>query len=148
MFGNWKLEEWKSLFEILFYVVAIVSAFGAVITYWRNSAAERSRWLSALYEKFYERESLKQVRTQLDRNQENEEIQQLALQEKSEFTDYLNFFEYVVYLVESKQIRQKDMIALFGYYLECLKRHGRVRNYIGGPRNGYESLSKHFGLRT
>jgi hypothetical protein len=31
--------------------------------------------------------------------------------------------------------------ALFGYYLDCLNRHDRVKQYITNPENGYEGLT-------
>ena len=37
---------------------------------------------------------------------------------------------------------REEVRTLFGYYLECLGRHSRVRNYIDEPTNGYEELRK------
>lgn len=67
----------------------------------------------------------------------------LVIEEKAAFTDYLNFFEYVAFLKKSKQLRNRDVEALFDYYLKCLKRHDRVRTYI--DNNGYEHLSHLLG---
>jgi hypothetical protein len=136
------LEDWKNFFELLFYIVAIMSAGWAIITYRQNSRFERARWLSTLYDKFYEGETLKKVRRILDSPADSPEVNQLALQAEDDFTDYLNFFEYVLYLRESQQLRGPDVETLFGYYFECLKRHERVRSYIRDPANDYQTLRR------
>jgi hypothetical protein len=69
-----------------------------------------------------------------------------VLKQEARFTDYLNFFEYVAFLEGSRQLRVDDVRTLFGYYLGCLGRHSRVRNYIHDPANGYEELRKLMAL--
>jgi hypothetical protein len=92
----------------------------------------------ALYEKFYERENLKSVREILDSEPDSAGVQELVLKCPADFTDYLNFFEFVGFLNQKKQLAIDEIDALFDYYLKCLKRHGRVLKFI--EENGYEHL--------
>jgi hypothetical protein len=136
-----KLEDWKNLAELAFYVVAIASACAAVYTFRRNSALERTRWISSLYEKFYEGTALKRVREILDSSPSSDQIFALINRPGgSDFTDYLNFFEHIAYLQETKQVGKRDVEAIFDYYLRCLKRHPEVWEFITNPENGYEKL--------
>lgn len=74
-----------------------------------------------------------------------DDVNQLVADQNSEFTDYLNFFECIWFLKDSRQLRDSEVEHLFGYYLGCLKRHSSVRAYILGPQNGYEGLTKLIG---
>lgn len=82
------------------------------------------------------------MRTLLDVPADADQVSEVVIREESDFTDYLNFFEYVAILTKSEQLRDEDIEDLFGYYLNCLKRHERVRKYIDNPINGYEKLSQ------
>jgi hypothetical protein len=135
------LETLKTIIEIVYHIVAIIAALGALWVYRRNSRLERTRWASSLYEKFYENERYKKIRDALDVPADNDSVNALVIEEGSEFTDYLNFFELVAYLKKSKQLNDEDVEALFDYYLKCLNRHSRVRSYIDNPERGYENLS-------
>lgn len=63
-------------------------------------------------------------------------------QESAAFTDYLNFFELVSFLAETKQLSERDVLRLFDYYLKCLKRHPQVVDYIQSKDKGFEQLSR------
>ena len=139
--------SWKDLFESIYYVAATVAALGTLIAavfalfvYKRNSRLERARWAAQLYEKFYERDELKKIRDRLDCSANSEGVNQLVESEASEFTDYLNFFEFIALLKFSNQLRDSEVEALFGYYLDCLKKHKAVTAYI--EKSGYEGLAK------
>ncbi len=84
------------------------------------------------------REQLKKVRDSLDCEADQEQVNELVLRGQANFTDYLNFFEFVAFLGYKNQLTQEEIEDLFGYYLSCLKRHSRVRKYI--KENGYERL--------
>jgi hypothetical protein len=123
--------------------VAAVSVFVAVLTYRKNSALERARWLSSLYSKFYEALDLKRVRQTLDDSSPNSpQVRELIQQEDAGFTDYLNFFEFMAYLEVCGQLSRTDVAALFDYYLRVLSRHEDVREYVENDRNGYAYLKK------
>lgn len=80
--------------------------------------------------RFFEKSELKQVRDTLDCEADEEAVNALVTAEGAVWTDYLNFFELVAYLQESKQVAAQDVIALFEYYIGCLKRHRAVVMYI------------------
>src|SRR5262245_27781459 len=146
--------NWKIRVEILYMMAATISAVTtalaavfAAFVYRRNSTLERAKWASSLYEKFYEATTLKQMRDRLDCfNMDS--VSEIVIREESTFTDYLNFFEFIAFLKTSKQLNDSEIDALFGYYLDCLNRHDRVKQYISNPQNGYEGLSELLKSRT
>jgi hypothetical protein len=90
------LERLFANAQSIYYLMAAAGALAVVLTYRRNSVVERARWLSSLYTKFYEAPDLKRIRTTLDENPPNAApVQELVRTEDSDFTDYLNFFEFV-----------------------------------------------------
>ena len=56
------------------------------------------------------------------------------------FTDYLNFFEYAVYLEQTGQLTDEDLKALFGYYLDNITKVELVSGYVKRPETGFERL--------
>jgi hypothetical protein len=102
--------------------------------------------LSTFYDKFYETEKYKRVRDLLD-SQKVDEIRGMVEKEESDFTDYLNFFEHVAIFTDSKQLRTDDVEASFCYYLDCLKSHEKVRDYIDNTDKGYEKLKAYLEAR-
>jgi len=138
-FFQWIFENSQKIY----YLMATVGAVVAVLTYYRNSMVERARWLSSLYSKFYEAPDLKRIRKALDENAPNSPaVQDLVREEDSDFTDYLNFFEFMAYLEARGQLKKRDVAALFDYYLRVLSRHKDVREYVRNDRNGYGYLKK------
>lgn len=122
-------------------IVGALAALFAIYVYFRNSRLERARWLGSLYEKFYERNDLKEVREVLDCDTgDSPEINKLVNEESQRFTDYLNFFEFVAVLGKSGQLKQDEIEDLFRYYLDCLEKNRKVRDYIAAK--GYEHLDK------
>ena len=140
--------NWKDRVEILYMMMATISAVVAALAagfaafvYRRNSALERAKWASTLYEKFYEATTLKQMRDRLDQLNDLDSVNEIVIRGDSAFTDYLNFFEFIAFLKASNQLKDSEIEAIFGYYLDCLNRHDRVRQYISNPENGYEGLA-------
>ncbi len=140
--------NWKARVEIVYLMAATISAVGtalaaefAAFVYRRNSALERAKWASTLYEKFYEATTLKQMRDRLDCLNDVDSVNEIVIREEPAFTDYLNFFEFIAFLKKSKQLKDSEIEVLFGYYLDCLNRHDRVKQYISNPDNGYEGLA-------
>jgi hypothetical protein len=85
------------------------------------------------------------MRRKLDCAANDSEVDRLVAQADLDFTDYLNFFEHVAYLVKRKQIEREDAEAYFDYYLSCLKRHPAVLTYIRDKSNGFERLAEFLG---
>jgi hypothetical protein len=136
------LTSTRELLQIVYYIAGTVAAIGALLVYRNNSKRERARWMEGLYARFYEKPELKTVRDQLDCAPGDATIADLIRNETSALTDYLNFFEFVAYLKSSKQVSETDMQALFGYYLNCLRRHKNLVAYIQNKEKGFEYLSK------
>lgn len=139
-----QIGHWLALnAQIIYYLMATAAAFVAVMTYYRNSTIERARWLATLYSKFYEAPDLKRIRMCLDESLPNSAtITDLVRNEDPDFTDYLNFFEFMAYLEDRRQLSHRDVAALFDYYLRVLSKHKEVREYVLEDRNGYGYLKK------
>jgi hypothetical protein len=138
----------KDLIETIYYIAGSIATLGTLIAaifalcvYRSNSRLERARWASTLYERFYEKSDLKDMRNALDCPPDSDSISDI-LREDPKFTDYLNFFEFIALLEHTRQLRDSEVQDLFGYYLACLRRHDRVRTYITDPSNGYEGLAR------
>ena len=141
--------NWKDRVELVYMMTATISAVGtslaagiAAYVYRRNSVLARAKWASSLYEKFYEATTFKQMRDNLDCFNDSDRVNEIVIREESTFTDYLNFFEFIAFLNKSKQLKDSEIDSLFGYYLDCLNRHDRVKQYISNAQNGYEGLAK------
>jgi len=128
--------------QILSYIAGAAAAVSAVFVYRNNSRRERARWVESLYSRFFEKSELKQVRDTLDCNSDDAKVNALVTEESSGWTDYLNFFELVAYLRESKQLAAEDVKALFEYYIGCLKRHRVVVDYIRDQTKGFKYLRR------
>lgn len=145
------LGSWKDAAQTISYVVGIIVAILAICTYRSNAQRERARWAVQLYEKFFEADQYKPVRESLDieptsaKKEDIEAVAALVRDEPAAFTDYLNFFEMVALLAETKQLSQPDVVKLFDYYLGCLKRHPDVLRYVQNKDKGFEQLSRLLG---
>jgi uncharacterized protein (DUF433 family) len=136
---HWIWGNTQPIFQLMAAMSAAIGAFA----YWRNSRLERARWLASLYTKFYEALDLKMIRETLDCSAPNApEVLKLVDEQDARFTDYLNFFEFMAYLKACGQLSQKDVAALFDYYLRVLSKHEVVRKYVLDDRNGYGYLKR------
>jgi len=136
------LDQGVKVVQILSYLAGAAAAVSAVFVYRNNSRRERARWVESLYSRFFEKSELKQVRDTLDCDSDDAKVNALVTEESSGWTDYLNFFELVAYLRESKQLAAEDVKALFEYYIGCLKRHRVVVEYIRDETKGFKYLRK------
>jgi predicted negative regulator of RcsB-dependent stress response len=134
----------ENLIQVVFYLISIFGVIVALWTYRSNQQLERTKWVSALYDKFYEKPDLKGIRQALDCDANASDVAELVARANSNFTDYLNFFEHVVYLVKRRQISKADANAYFEYYFSCLQRHAVVRDYVKNKTHGYELLAEWF----
>ena len=138
------LQDCKTVAEIVSGIVGPVAAIIAVKTYRNNSQRERAKWAVQLHEKFYEDDRYKNIRELLDSDGNTPEVRKLVEEEAADFTDYLNFFELVSFLVETKQLSKADVLSLFHYYLRCLQLHSVVMKYLNKRDKGFEQLSEFF----
>jgi hypothetical protein len=123
-------------------------------SYRRQVNLERMRWLQQLYDGFYNSDRYKSVRQMIDFDELEQTLDllrrgdadphQLSLPERGqvdEFTDYLNFFEWLAFLEGEKQLTFTQLDTMFGYYLARLlqvDKNRQLRKYI--QDKGYEQL--------
>ncbi len=136
------LDQLLKIVQIFSYITGAFAAVCAFLVYRNNSRRERAKWVENLYSRFFERDELKKVRDTLDCPANDARVVALVDAERAKWTDYLNFFELVAYLQQSKQIEGADVKALFQYYLGCLKRHSTVLEYVRDQSKGFKYLRK------
>jgi hypothetical protein len=135
-------------------MVLAALALWARQNYRRQVSLEQMRWLQQLYDSFYNSDRYKEVRQAIDFDELGQTMElvrrgdadphQLTLPERAQldqFTDYLNFFEWLAYLEKEKQLTFRQLDTMFGYYLTRLlqvDRNRPLRRYI--QENGYEQL--------
>ena len=137
------MQFWKDLIQLLSSALAVIVAAFAVFNYYRSRKLEAARWALQLYEKFYEKDALKDIRRILDSNTPNDpSVAKLVSEEPDNFTDYLNFFEFIAFLQFRGQMAKDDVNTLFSYYLGCLRKHPAVYTYVTDRSKGYEQLSQ------
>lgn len=147
-------------------VVGLITAGLAYRTYYRQARLERLKWLQQLYDSFYNSERYKPVRQIIDFDDMAEvlsllqksdyECRQLPEKQRNlldQFTDYLNFFEWIAFLEWKRQLNFKDIDVMFNYYLKRVveidnKHENQISKYMSS--SGYEQfrrlLVKHFSL--
>jgi hypothetical protein len=140
----WKPEAWIGLVGL---VIASGGGIVAIATYLRDVRIKQTDWLYQLFEKFYEKPQYKSMRRILDNDQSPDfarlrsAIAQLEdTQVHEDFVDFLNFFEFICNLAESRRMSRSDMNRLFDYYLGMLSRRDFVISYC--REQGFESLAR------
>jgi hypothetical protein len=124
-------------------VAILLSVFALLLSgysLYRSVRLERAKWAAQLARDFYG-ETYREVREALD-DQTGAKIQDYVTRETPRLTEFLNFFELVAYLRNQGQIRQIDLDAMFGYYLEKFRKHPSLTAYIRNPLNSYGELAK------
>lgn len=128
-------------------IAAFVVALSAGFAFWqyrRSVRTQRAQWLLNLFERFYEKETYREARRDLDWNGgkgiraaiQTDEYDPL----EERWTDYLNFFEFVAYLRELGELSEADTTAMFEYWLRQLQ---GFRDYM--KHNGYDKLDALLG---
>ncbi len=156
--GSESLNAWGAYLSgcgtLALALAAILAGLLAIRDYRARVLAEKSKWFLQLYEKLFENPQYKHVRRKLDYG-DVEEIRMLILADADgkefsqhqqtvfdEFTDYLNFFEFIAHLKEIGQVTLEDINATFDYYLRLLtkSRNPEIRQYL--KKEGFENLDK------
>jgi hypothetical protein len=137
--GAEDLRSWgEFLTGVATVVVGLTAVYAAIqgINEYRNrTRAERMKWLEGFYERFFENTRFRVIRQMIDFD-DFQEILKLIERDRSpeasfdrpernlfdDFTDYLNFFEMLVYLRSKGQILEEEVETMFGYYLRSLTR--------------------------
>jgi gamma-glutamylcyclotransferase (GGCT)/AIG2-like uncharacterized protein YtfP len=162
------VKGWGELLSGIGTIILSSTAVFAFFSYWREIKRERLKWLQQLYEKFYNQKRYKPVRQRIDFDDLDDLLLLLhktrdlakppSLEDRNkidEFTDYLNFFEWIAFLKSDKQLSFKNLDVMFNYYLTRTleidaKHSGKLVKYL--IENGYEKfvelLSKHYAPKT
>lgn len=154
--GSESLNAWGAYLSgcgaLALALAAILAGFLAIRDYRSRALAEKSKWILQLYEKLFENPQYKHVRRKLDyddtaqikmligHDAENKQFTEAEQTVFDEFTDYLNFFEFIARLKEIGQLTSDDINASFDYYLRLLtnQRNPEIRQYL--KREGFEKL--------
>lgn len=140
------LENIKDLATIIGVFITAGLAAWAVFVFRNNSRLERAKWLERLYVKFYEDARYKGIRNLIDSDDPRSLQKVIAMveDESSEFTDYLNFFEFVSILESNKQLNIDEVKNMFSYYLNSLKNSVVTSKYVRNEEKGFEKLAALF----
>jgi hypothetical protein len=158
--GQVSLAAWGSYLTgagtIGLALAAFVAGLKAVKEYADRTKAEQIRWVGDIFERFFQDKLYRRVRQRVDyddldniailleRNKDrNAEFSQEERDLLDEFTDYLNFFEFIAFLIAKKQMASEDVSQMFDYYLRRLnqiKQRAAVMEYL--EKDGFENLRK------
>jgi hypothetical protein len=130
---------WTIIKDLLTLAVAGSAAFVGLRTYLKNSDTRRAEFIWDLHQGFFVAETYREIRGVLDSG-DHMEITALIAKEDETFTDFLNYFELVGFLVKRKSLPLEDARALLGYYLNLLKNNGTIHAYIWDNSKGFEQL--------
>lgn len=162
------LKDTAELLTGIGTVVLSSTAIFAFFSYRRQIKRERIKWLQQLYEQFYNQSRYKPVRQRIDFD-DLDDLLPLLYQTQAmgqrptredcnkidEFTDYLNFFEWIAFLESINELSFKHIDVMFNYYLKRIlevddKHGGKLLTYINA--SGYEKfvglLGKHYAPKT
>ncbi len=131
----------KDWIQTVSYGVGAIVALWSLRQYFRNSARERTRWLFDLYHRFYEDAALKQMRSRIDWGETSFVREETDRQLMQELDDYLNFFEFIAYLLETGELKREEILAMFDYPLRRIATDKWVCTYVQRQDYGYEGLS-------
>jgi len=140
--GKSCLENAYYLVSILAGIVTGAAALGAWVQYQGNSKREQVKWAVSLFEKFYESNNYKEFRELLDDRdaKKSAKVEAIVHDKDAKFTDYLNFFELIAFLVEKKQLTDEIALNLFRYYLRLIVDRPSVMEYIRETSQDFEKL--------
>ncbi|MEP6467663.1 MAG: hypothetical protein ABJB05_15240 [Parafilimonas sp.] len=137
-------QLFKDWVEVISKITVAIGVIIAALNYRNQTKTKRAEWLRTLFEKFYENENYKEIRRWIESGEICTKINLTdnALSEADEkFTDYLNFFEFIATLESEGQLKEKDVLNLFDYYLRKLKTSDVCFNWIERKDYGFEKLS-------
>ena len=121
--------EPNTIVSIIGLVIVAFTAIAGLIKYGDSVKLRRSEWLYKLYNQFYVEPNLKEIRQMIDSEKGKRMIEELIVRDETslneqelkqlnQFTDYCNFFEFIMYLKKSKVLNKNDVKDVFQYYLD------------------------------
>ena len=133
------------LVDFLVKLVAIAGIVITVITYRKNTRLERAKWLNGLYEKFYEKDTYKEIRLIIDYETPTYDdlIEAIKADTKPELqeklVDYLNFFEFIATLNKTRQLNIEEINLVFGYYIQIIDKNIVITDFV--KKHGFQNLT-------
>lgn len=101
--------------------------------------------LTNLFDRFYLNDSFKKVREWLDVRDLNtitpesfHETEKKIPNFEQKFSDYMNYFQFIISLKNMGQLKENEISSMFNYYLIKLRDTKFVMNYLKGF--GYHAL--------
>lgn len=137
--------QWKDWLDLIIKICAGFGGLGffiAALNYRSQTKIKRAEWLKSLFEKFFETPGYKEVRIWLDYGKLHEKLtianETERMKNEEQFTDFLNFFEFIGIFSSEKLLTYKQVNNVFDYYLKKIKADpdcmGWIRQY------GFEKL--------
>lgn len=149
---TWDFSDGNLVLQAAGFALTLIGGVVAILTYRRDVRHRQTDWLYQLFEKFYEKETYRRIRQAIDYQVEPDysELQrQIAGQGgrdlEEQFSDYLNFFEFICNLERTGRMARRDLDNMFDYYLSTLAKRDFVVDYA--KRNGFEGLYAEFKRR-
>ena len=121
-------------------IVAFASLGVAFFSLKTARGLNRAKFLYDLHKDFFVADTYKATLDALDEISGDKAVICLVETENSLLIDLLNAFELVAYFEHTGHLEDKDVDALLGYYLGCIRRHAELRQYIKDKRKSFEHL--------
>jgi hypothetical protein len=128
-------------------LVAVIAVGVAAYQYRRAVTTRHAEWLLSLFQSFYETTKYQRIRSILDWPHSPRSLQLASdltnLKNSSDLQRldlYLNFFEFVAVLNNRGELKEREVNALFQYYLDNLRAWPTVMAYI--KNEGFENLDR------
>lgn len=118
-------------------IATIIIAIVAWIELSKNRKTKHAEFLTDLYERFYLNDTFKLVREKIDLEKGNPYTKAKFVSDKrknkdfeQKFSDYLNFFQFIISLKKLSQLDDDEINMMFRYYLLKLKESEFILNYL------------------
>lgn len=118
-------------------IATITIAIVAWIELSKNRKTKHAEFLTDLYERFYLNDNFKSVREKTDKPKDNpftkEDFDSDMRADKDfeqKFSDYLNFFQFIISLKKLSQLDDGEINMMFRYYLYKLKESEFIMDYL------------------
>jgi gamma-glutamylcyclotransferase (GGCT)/AIG2-like uncharacterized protein YtfP len=151
---RWMLSHLKTHKDAITVIILVP---GAVWTFWiyrKSKKKESAEWLHKIFTSFYLSNDIYPIRTAIEFESETKlrpVIERMLVDEGAETTKeerkvlcdidtLLNYFEFILYLEETKQISRTDCEKLFDYWFCLLKKPSLAYLRLYCHRFGYEGI--------
>ncbi|MDX2063712.1 MAG: hypothetical protein SFY70_11670 [Bacteroidia bacterium] len=151
-----------SLGELAAIAISVLALVLSWVSYSRSRHKEQAEFFSNLYERFFFSSQFSDIKHALDWKTSSRDLllryvsgeapnlKSYSVFEDftrdtlliSSFTDYLNFFVLLSYLIKKKQLSREDVVNGFGYYLQqlnsLLDESPHFRRYLENGDDGFK----------